>query len=468
MSLHDVFVDLDDLLSFDFYPTSAELAHARFTNLLKAAEFDVSPLSLDDLDISELVDSKNSTFQQAVERNDRHFLMLAALWALACEGKPNAVQTFLSKMTSYIRHLTLAQSSEGLETEFIFPVKAAWRAHAAGSLWERHSVRKWLAKAGGRRNQGDASWSEDDEDDSLRVLVVSAIGDPESSQGKELKRRYGAIIGRPFPVRVVTADIEDVERKLLERFPWGQKAIEAILGPVRLQLTYGDPRRAGVTGPILLVGPPGSGKSHLLATAAELLGLPAFALPVGGTGDSGGLLPTSRGWSSLRPSGPFDAMHGGGCANPVIILDELDKASQAHETHNGNVHGTLLSMLNGDGKYYDSCLLANTDLRTVNFWATANSLASLRGPLLDRFATVELQSPRHEHFDAILDSVLISTQRSVHLRPEMVPELPVIIREQMRNEFRASNGSIRRVEAAYRSWLIRQTRVHRTRPAMNA
>lgn len=250
--------------------------------------------------------------------------------------------------------------------------------------------------------------------------------------------------------------------------PTEQNASGTILGPVRLQLTYGDPRRAGVTGPILLVGPPRAGKSHLLATAAELVGRPAFALPVGGTGDSGGLLPVARGWSSLRPSGPFDAMHAGGSANPVIILDELDKASQAHETHNGNVHGTLLSMLNGDGKYYDCCLLSNTDLRTVNFWATANSLASLRGPLLDRFVTVELQSPRAEHFDAILDSVLISTQRSVHLRSEMVPDLPVIIREQMRNEFRASNGSIRRVEAAYREWLIRQTRVHRARPAMNA
>ena len=171
----------------------------------------------------------------------------------------------------------------------------------------------------------------------------------------------------------------------MSKFPWASEAVELVLGEIALKQVYGDPRLSSVLKPFLLVGQPGSGKTKFATSLGELLDLP-MDIVSGGVSDTGGLEAVSRGWSSTLPCGAFLAMHRHKCANPVILIDEIDKAKDS--ASNGHIWTTLLSMLNGDGRFYDSCLMSNVDLRFVNFWATANDISKMPLPLIDRFVVI--------------------------------------------------------------------------------
>lgn len=86
------------------------------------------------------------------------------------------------------------------------------------------------------------------------------------------------------------------------------------------------------------------------------------------------------------PSGAFQAMAEFACANPLLILDELEKGSTLH-AQNGSLWATLISMLQSRGEIYDSCLMANIQIGPITFLATANDVSGLPPALRDRFAT---------------------------------------------------------------------------------
>lgn len=467
MNLNDSEIRLRDLLAFDFYPTSGPQAHARFRVLLdlyRKAEPDVDPTN-DPFEPEAALRGEDEAFVLAAKLEGVFFLTLALRWAQACHNALGNWQKFETAISQIRFELFFVVMSHDYEVGFQEPILEAWALHMNDAPWQRLTFRKWAAD--GQEDQDldddvDLDFSKSVEvfpsfeaslSGDLKVVVAKTIGDADSSAGRDLKKRYGSSIGEPLPIRPITGDYATIAEKLTSRFPWADTAVQAILGEIAVNLAYGDPRRSGLFGPLLLVGPPGCGKTHLLTYTANLLGLPQQTLAVGGSGDSSGLLPVARGWSTTKPSGPFDAMHSAGCANPIVILDELEKASTIEDTRNGNVHGTLLSMLNGTGQYYDTCLLTNTDLSHVTFWATANDLSALRGPLADRFQVVQMKGPRGQDFDVILNNVIEDSLRAFHLTADAVPEFPVLNWQKMRAEFVRSNGSIRQMQQAYRAWL---------------
>ena len=182
----------------------------------------------------------------------------------------------------------------------------------------------------------------------------------------------------------------------------------------------------------------------------------------GSASDTGGLQAVSRGWSSALPCGPVVAMHRYQCANPVLLIDEIDKAKDA--MNNGHIWTTLLSMLNGDGHYFDSCLMSNVDLRYVNFWATANDIHELPRPLLDRFVIVQIPSPGIEHAEDIIDSIVIDYLS--HLGAKNTPELPILMRQKIAKILSSDKGSIRKMQQTYAAWLRSQA-LEKVLPNMN-
>ena len=140
------------------------------------------------------------------------------------------------------------------------------------------------------------------------------------------------------------------------------------------------------------------------------------------------------------------------CANPVLLIDEIDKAKES--SNNGHIWTTLLSMLNGDGHYFDSCLITNIDLRFVNFWATANDLNELPRPLLDRFITIQMPSPNIEHAEDIIDSIV--RDHLAHIGSDTAPELPSLMRQRLATILISKKGSIRKMQQAYAEWLRAQ------------
>lgn len=282
----------------------------------------------------------------------------------------------------------------------------------------------------------------------LSVIVCAEIGDPMSQEGQKIRKSFGNIIGSSLPVKAPPSDLSAIAETLTKKFPWADDAVSLVLGEIAQKQTYGDARLSGVLKPFLLVGSPGCGKTKFATELSHIMGLPADIL-TGAATDTAGLQAVSRGWSTALPSGPVNAMHRHLCANPVLIIDEIDKAKAVN--NNGHIWSTLLSMLNGDGNYYDSCLMANVDLRYVNFWATANDITSMPEPLLDRFTIVDIPAPTGQFADRILDSVIEEHLESIGA--VTAPELTDLDRHKMTKVLNSKNGSIRQMQLAYRAWL---------------
>lgn len=280
--------------------------------------------------------------------------------------------------------------------------------------------------------------------DAFEVTVCDELGDPKTLEAQKLHRAYGHLIGRPIPVRQPHLDFKSISDSLMSKFPWASDAVELVLGEIALKQVYGDPRLSSVLKPFLLVGQPGSGKTKFATELSQILGLPMDILS-GGVADSGGLQAVSRGWSSTLPCGPFLAMHRHKCANPAILIDEIDKAKDG--ASNGHIWTTLLSMLNGDGQFYDGCLLANVDLRFVNFWATANDISEMPRPLIDRFIVVQVPSPGAVFGDQILDSIVADHLSSIGAQG--CPAISSLERHKIKQLLNSKCGSIRKMQQAY-------------------
>src|SRR3546814_19525014 len=80
--------------------------------------------------------------------------------------------------------------------------------------------------------------------------------------------------------------------------------------------------------PCLVVGPPGCGKTRLARRIGQFTGTGSNLLSVGGSSDNRMLQGTARGWSSAEPSFPLLAIMRTEIANPLLIVDEIDKRSE--------------------------------------------------------------------------------------------------------------------------------------------
>lgn len=286
-----------------------------------------------------------------------------------------------------------------------------------------------------------------DDDLGEAVVVCPAIADSDSREGEELAKRYKNLIGKPLPFCGEFGDPSEFVLDFVDAFPWAEQVAHYLGGQLSLLRAAGN--NTFQLPPLLLVGPPGCGKTRMLEWMADRLDARWQTIACGGSFDTGGLAAVARGWANHRPSAPVRAMSELQCANPVLILDELDKASTVG-AHNGSIMATLISMMQGSGEYYDSCMLATVNIGHVSFLATANDISSFPEALRDRFVIFRVPRPEAKHFDAILVRVREDEARRLRTRPEMLPWVSAADVEWLRNAFLQSSFSIRALQQAYR------------------
>ncbi|MGB0920624.1 MAG: AAA family ATPase [Alphaproteobacteria bacterium] len=241
--------------------------------------------------------------------------------------------------------------------------------------------------------------------------------------------------------------IAEIEAHLQNRAPWLKPAIQALM--LDLKRSSNSKYNTLSLSPLLLIGPPGNGKTALLREFAKQTKAPFAFLDVAGMDDCRTLKGTAAGWTNATPCWPAMMAHQFKCLNPVLFLDEIDKCGRTRS--NGNVHDALVTHLEKEtaATYFDEALQATIDLSHCNWVFAANDLSQVPPVLRSRLRIVQCAAPDAEHFDIALTNCGADILKDFPDTAYGIDEaLSPNEKAALKRIFVASNGDLRKLKQA--------------------
>jgi len=246
-------------------------------------------------------------------------------------------------------------------------------------------------------------------------LGVGLFGTGEDSHAKREERVLRAALAKGPNRSIVRRSTwrEDLEA-LSNEMPAFRDAVDVIARAWELsELTFSAP----AVPPILLVGPPGVGKSRFCRRLSETLGTGLGW--IGMDQNSGGceLRGNDAHWSTSRHGKLFELLALGNAANPLVVLDEIDKAARSVSSQGIDMLGQLYGALEPETarSLIDLSLNVAIDASQVMYVATANSLDKIDEPLLSRFEVISVALPDQSQRRLAAESVVAEVAKRLRV-----------------------------------------------------